>query len=274
MHRGRFIFSAVLALMASNVWAAAPTTVLTLDFSKAEDQAKMTLNGDVPRFENNRLLLTDDGSQGVSAFTTTPIPAVSDYLATFQMEVAEHPDDANGAGNPPADGVIFLVQSGGPDKLGGAGGGAGYTRANGQRSQQHDPEAADYFGFNYGVDFNTWGDNGLVGAAQTVGLDIAGERIQIGEQPYTFVGKGLITYAVRVTPGQVTVTANGGTDNLANKVIYTSPNLGTYFTATAPLFFGWTAGTGGAREIATVTGLTIQTGIEDVAPAPAPTAGQ
>jgi hypothetical protein len=263
-----------MALLTSRVWAAEPTTVLSLDFSKAEDQAKMTLNGTdtsvAPIFEKGRLTLTNDGSQGNSAFITVPIPAVSDYLATFGMEIAEHPDDANGAGNPPADGVIFLAQTGSPTALGGAGGGCGYVQVSGQRGPQGKKDAADYFGFNYGVDFNTWGDNGLEGQAQTIGLDFGQNRCMIGQTAYTVVGKGLITYSVRVAPGVLTVTANGGTDNLKDKVLL-NLNPGTLLTTnTAPMFFGWAAGTGGAREIATVTGLTIQTGL----PAPAPTAGQ
>lgn len=269
MHRGRFILATALALMTVQARAAV-VDVLNLDFSKAEDQAKMTLNGDVPLFENGRLTLTNDGSQGTSAFVTAPIPAISDYLATFQMEVAEHPDDAGGAGNPPADGCIFLVQSGSPTALGGGGGGCGYTQTNGQRGEQHRKDAADYFGYNYGVDFNTWGDNGLPDAAQTIGLDLRQNRTQLGEQPFVHVGKGLITYAVRVTPDQVIVTATGGTDNLANKEIL-NVRLGGYFNAPNPLFFGWTAGTGGARQITTVANLKIQTGIEVTPP---PTAGQ
>jgi len=268
MHRGRFIFAAAaLALVTTRAWAAVPTTVLSLDFSKAPDQALMQLNGDVPVFENGRLTLTNDGSQGVSAFIKTPIPAVNDYLATFGMEIAEFPDDANGAGNPPADGVIFLAQTGSPTALGGGGGGVGYVQTSGQRGPQGKPDAADFFGFNYGVDFNTWGDNGLPGQAQTIGLDIGQNRSMIGQTAYTVVGKGLITYSVRVAPGVFTVTANGGKDNLKDKVLL-SLNPGTLLTANAPMFFGWTAGTGGAREIATVTGLTIQTDI------PAPTAGE
>jgi hypothetical protein len=276
MHRGRFFLSAALALMTVQARAAV-VDVLVLDFSKAEDQAKMTLNGTdtsiAPIWENGRLTLTNDGSQGNSAFITTPVPAMSDYLATFQMEVAEHPDDAGGAGNPPADAVIFLAQTGGPDKVGGGGGGAGYTQANGQRGEQHRPDAADYFGYNYGIDFNTWGDNGLPDAAQTIGLDIRQNRTQLGEQPYVHVGKGLITYAVRVTPDQVIVTATGGTDNLQNKEIL-NVRLGGFFNAPAPLYFGWTAGTGGARQITTVANLRIQTGLEPVAVTPPPTAGQ
>jgi hypothetical protein len=272
MHRGRFIFAAALALLTVQARAAV-VDVLVLDFSKTADQGKMTLNSnaDQVRFENGRLLLTDDGSQAASAFITTPIPAISDYLATFQMEVAEHPDDAGGAGNPPADGCIFLVQSGGPDKLGSGGGGCGYTQANGQRGEQHRTDAADYFGYNYGIDFNTWGDNGLPDAAQTIGLDLRQNRTQLGERPFVHVGKGLITYAVRVTPDQVVVTASGGTDNLANQEIL-NVRLGGYFNAPNPLFFGWTAGTGGARQITTVANLRIQTGFETVTTPPA--AGQ
>jgi hypothetical protein len=263
MHRGRFIFTLALALLSTSAWA--DVTPLVLDFSKTEDQAKMQLNSNLEqvKFENGRLVLTDDGSQAASAFISTPIAGLTDYVATFGMEIRKV-DEADGD---PADGVMFLVQSGGPDRIGAGGGGIGYTRANGQTSQQFRPAELDFWGYCYGVDFNTWNDNGLPDAAQTISLALMGVRPQLGETPFEVVGKGLITYTVRVTPDQVTVTANGGTDNLANKVLFTSPRIVGFFTAPNPLFVGWTAGTGGARQHASITGLSIQ-------PAPPPaTAG-
>ena len=135
------------------------------------------------------------------------------------MEVKTGDPTAN-----PADAVIFLVQSGGVNQLGGGGGGAGFTRTDGQVTPRaNDPTQPDYWGYDYGVDFNAWQDNGLPNQNQIIGLDINGQRTVIGRTAFNFVNKGLIHYDVRVTPDTLTVFATGGTDKLANQVLLTQP---------------------------------------------------
>ena len=279
MQKGRIIFAVALTLVATSAYAAnLPTTVVSLDFSKTADQGMMMINGNAA-FANGKLVVIDDmGSEASSAFLKTPMQ-ISDYLASFDMEVKTGDPTAN-----PADAVLFLVQSGGPDHIGGGGGGAGFTRTDGQTTPRaNDTTQTDFWGYCYAVDFNSWQDNGLPSQNQIIGLDITGQRNVLGRTAFNFVNKGLIHYDIRVTPDTLTVFATGGTDKLANKVLLTQPSwFGKgFFNAPNPVYFGFTGGTGGAMMEVDVSNLTIKTG--DGLPAPAlpypppaaaPTAGQ
>lgn len=265
MQRGRYIFIAALALVATGAYAAnTPTTVLSLDFSKSADQGKVTLNGNAQWANNDLEVIDDMGSEASSAFVTAPMQ-LSDYMASFDMEVKTTDPTAN-----PADALLFLVQSGGPDHIGGGGGGAGFTRTDGQTTPRaNDTTQLDYWGYCYAVDFNSWQDNGLPNQNQIIGLDITGQRNVLGRTAYNFVNKGLIHYDVRVTPDTITVFATGGTDKLANKVLLTQPAWfgAGFFNAPKPVYFGFTGGTGGAMMEVDVHNLTILTGAGLPAPA-------
>jgi hypothetical protein len=267
MQRGRYIFITALALVSASAYAAnppAPTPVISLDFSKTADQGKMTINGNAA-FANGKLVVVDDmGSEASSAFVTTPMQ-LSDYMASFDMEVKTGDPTAN-----PADAALFLVQSGGPDHIGGGGGGAGFTRTDGQTTPRaNDTTQLDYWGYDYAVDFNAWQDNGLPSQNQIIGLDINGQRTVMGRTAYNFVNKGLVHYDIRVTPDTLTVFATGGTDKLANKVLLTQPKWfgAGFFNAPNPVYFGFTGGTGGAMMEVDVSNLTISTGAGLPAPA-------
>lgn len=278
MHRGRFFFAAALALATTSAYAAGtPTNVLSLDFSKTDDQGKITINGNA-QFLNGKLSVIDDnGSEASSAFVTAPMQ-LSDYMASFDMEVKTGDPAAN-----PADAVLFLVQSGGPDHIGGGGGGSGFTRTDGQATpRSNDESSPDFWGYTYSVDFNAWQDNGLPNQNQVIGLNLTGQRNMFGRTAYNFVNKGLIHYDIRVTPDTLTVFATGGTDKLDHKVLLTQPSwLGKgFFNAPKPTWFGFTGGTGGAQMEADVSNLTIATGdglpapgLPYAAPAATPTAG-
>jgi hypothetical protein len=265
MHRGRFFFAAALALATTSAYAAGtPTSVLSLDFSKTADQGKVTINGNA-QFLNGKLVVIDDnGSEASSAFVTAPMQ-LADYMASFDMEVKTGDPTAN-----PADAVLFLVQSGGADHVGGGGGGAGFTRTDGQATPRaNDTTTTDYWGYTYSVDFNAWQDNGLPSQNQIIGLNLTGQRNVFGRTAYNFVNKGKIHYDIRVTPDTLTVFATGGSDKLANKVLLTQPTwMGKgFFNAPNPTYFGFTGGTGGAMMEADISNLSIQTG--DGLPSPA-----
>jgi len=276
MHRSRFFFAAVLALATTSAFAAGtPTAVLSLDFSKTADQGKVTINGNA-QFLNGKLVVIDDnGSEASSAFVTAPMQ-LSDYMASFDMEVKTADPAAN-----PADAVLFLVQSGGPDHIGGGGGGSGFTRTDGQATPRaNDTTQLDYWGYTYSVDFNAWQDNGLPNQNQIIGLNLTGQRNVFGRTKYNFVNQGLIHYDIRVTPDTLSVFATGGTAKMDHTVLLTQPTwMGKgFFNAPNPVYFGFTGGTGGAQMEADISNLTISTGDGLPAPAlpfpaPAPTAG-
>jgi hypothetical protein len=265
MHRSRFIFAAALALVAAG--AHADNIDINLDFSKTADQAKVTLGG-TAAFTNGRLELTNDLSQAGAAFLTTPVPATADYLATFQFEIQTGPSGT------PADGTAFVVQSVGPDQIGGAGGSLGYDGGP--------------FGTNsYAVEFNTYNGQGLGnGQDDTVALDLFGHRNKFAQTrwpegtadaPGGFIDNGVYTAQIRVQPNNVTVTVSGGKNNLKPTVAMNSDTFLNLFATpappifqtlvTKPIFFGFTGGTGGADSIQDILNLHIQS------PAPAATAG-
>jgi hypothetical protein len=260
MRRGRFIFIAVLALAAASAQAAnaaAPMTVLSADFSKAADQANWMVNG-AAAFTNGRLELTNDTGQDGTAFPMTPIAPISDYLATFQFEVQSL------SGAAPADGFVFCEQIHGPDADSGHGGGLlGYAGA----------DSGPFIGYTYGFEVNTYSGQGVQGVA----FDAFGGRPKINQMRWPDAGgklvdRGVYTMQVRVTPDKgAMVTVSGGKNNLPPTVAWTSPPfLDSFFSAPTdkPMFFGFTAGTGGLGTVQDILNLTIQS------PAPAPAAGQ
>jgi len=231
---------------------------LNLDFSKPEDQAKMMLNGNAA-WTNGRLELTSDVSMAGSAFTTTPVPATDNYLATFQFEVMSL------AGAAPADGFMFVAQNAGPDKIGGGGGSLGY-------------QAGNVFGPNsYGVEFNSYSGAGLGnGMDQTVAWNAFGAREKFDQTAWPdmtgFVDQGVFTAQVMVQPNQIEVTVSGGNNNLKPTMVMKSTDLlaGTglnlfQILSPKPIFFGFTGGTGGSGSVQDILNLNIQS--------PAPAAG-
>jgi hypothetical protein len=256
MQRSRFIFTAVLTLIAAGAWAAEPQVLVDLDFSKAEAAGQVQINGTVAAIVEEdgkaRLRLTDAGSQAGSFFIKTPLPAVSDYLATLQFEVKS----LDGAA--PADGFAFVSQVLGPDKLGDGGGGIGYSgAAMGSRS--------------YAIEFNSYSGQG----GQSVAWDAFGVRTKFNQSPFEHVDKGPFSAEMRVLPKEVTVTVSGGSDNMAPTMVMKTtllvtdmPDLEWFkILAPAPQYFGVTAGTGGSAQITDIYSLRI------VAPGPAPADG-
>jgi len=232
--------------------------VINLDFTNAASVDALQVNGSAAFTEEGgkqRLRLTDALSEGSSAFVKTPAQ-ISDYLATFDFEVRRVEDDDN----PPADGFLFLAQTVGPEAIGGGGGGIGLIR-NDRNAVPSTDEGGGFPGYSYGVEFNTWADQGLPDNPQTVALDLLGIRTKLNMTPFPHVDGGVFRAQVRVTPAELTVTVSGGKQNMAPTVILTSPNwlVGDFFKAPKPLYFGFTAGTGGAQQITDIFNLRIQT---------------
>jgi hypothetical protein len=278
MRYGRIILAAVLSFAAAGAATAQsgttppvtpaatpPVDVVNLDFSKAADQAKMMVNGNAMFTSDGRLELTSDVSQAGSAFATTPVPATTDFLATFQFEVKSL------AGAAPADGFAFVAQNVGPDQIGGGGGSLGY--------------AGTTFGAtSYAVEFNTYSGNGLGnGQDQTVAWDAFGQREKFDQAAFPdmngFVDQGVFTAQVQTQPNQLTVTVSGGNNNLKPTVVMKSTDLlaGTNINlyqvlSPKPIFFGFTGGTGGQGAVQDILNLRIQSPAP-AATTPAPTAG-
>src|SRR5262245_5498694 len=96
----------IALILAGPGWAQAPTKdVVNLNFADAAVADQIQLNGSaqwVTQDGKQRLRLTDDFSQGASAFLKTPLN-ISNYLATFDFEVKRVAE-----GEDPADGFVFL----------------------------------------------------------------------------------------------------------------------------------------------------------------------
>lgn len=260
MRNPRLVIAATIlgaAAILGQVSAQDPTKdVVTLDFTNAAVASQVKVNGDakfVTEGGKQRLRMTDATSQAASVFFTTPINT-SNYLATFDFQVTHVPDDTAD----PADGFMFLAQTFGPDKIGTAGNALGFARTDAQHPPL-DEDMGGFVGYNYGVEFNSWPENGLPNAPQTVGLDILGVRERFNQTAFPHVDLGTFTAQVRVTPDLLTVTVSGGTANLKPTVILTSPKwMVGFFNPPAPLYFGFTAGTGGAQQVVDLFNLNIK----------------
>jgi hypothetical protein len=261
---------AATVLLSAGAWAADPVTIVDLDFSRAADLDKVQINDDlgiaavVDEGGKKRLRLNDGtGSHAVSVFTKTPVPVPDSYLATFQFEVKS-------ADVGLADGFAFVAQSNGPDKIGGAGGNLGYVTADLSKS--------------YAVEFNTYSGQG----GQTVGWNEKGTRSKRDQSPFEHADMGIFTAEVRVEGSNITVTVSGGTDNLKPTQVMTVnyfKNLTALLGCSAPpadyfknltpepVFFGFTAGTGGETQVTDILNLKVVAPAPAPATTPAPTAG-
>jgi hypothetical protein len=194
-----------------------------------------------------RLRLTGGGGQASSAFIKTPF-TISDYEVDFTFEVRRL-----GPGETPGDGFTFVAQAGDDNEIGAGGGALGYARS-------------DFFilpsgargdgipGYSYAVEFNSYPPQGLSGAPETIALDILGLRTRFNQTPFRFVDQSSIRTKVRVRPQGLTVSVMTGFNVFTP--IYQSPSwMNGFFNPPRRLFLGFTAGTGGARQIVDIFGL-------------------
>jgi hypothetical protein len=265
-HRWLFGAVALTALAASPVraqnetfayrraWSFGGLAPISNEVKRQRDQVR--LNGSAQWVTENlgenpvgRLRLTGAGGQASSAFIRIPF-TLSDYEVDFTFEVRRV-----SAGETPGDGFTFVAQAGEENEIGAAGGALGYARSDlfvlpsGARGD-------GIPGYSYAVEFNSWPSQGLPGAGETVAVDILGLRTRFNQTPFRFVDRLPIRAKIRVRPQGLTVSIMTGSEVFTP--IYQTPSwMNGFFNPPRRLFLGFTAGTGGARQIVDIYGLTL-----------------
>jgi hypothetical protein len=200
-----------------------------------------------------RLRLTSGATQVATAFPMVPAAPIGDLTASFDFEVRPLDGDDNAEG-----GFLFMVQTAGPTARGGNGNNIGLTTLTYRGPGTS--VGSGYAGYSYGLEFDTTDGQGFSDNPEVTALDLMGTRTRFGIQPFPHSGLGVLHAEVRVKPDQLTLTISGGKDNLAPKVVYTSPSyIGNgVFKPTVPVYFGFTAGTAGG-QITDIYNLRVQT---------------
>jgi hypothetical protein len=210
--------------------------------------AKFVQDKNDPRGLEWRLRLTSDYGQASTAFMKQSYP-LSDYEATFTFEVRRV-----SPGEAPADGFMFVASS---DffPIGAPGAGIGYAPVFPivPPSGQLRGGAGSY---SYGVEFNSAVGQGLPGSPETAAIDILGLRTRFSQTPFSFVDRGPVTVAIRVTPFWMRAWVETAT---GPRTILQSPLwMNGFFQPPDRLWFGFTAGTGGARQIVDIYQLVLR----------------
>jgi hypothetical protein len=225
------------------------------DFNSSRDRDQVKLNGSAhwvtePWGENlrGRLRLTSDFGQAASAFIRTPFN-LSDYEVDFTFDVRR----ANAAEGL-ADGFTFVAQTGDDNEIGASGGALGYAGSDlfVLPSGARGGGIPDY---SYAVEFNSYPPQGLPGAAETVGIDILGLRTRFNQTPLRFVEQGGIRVKIRVKPEGLTVLVFTGAG--FQTILQSPARMNGFFTPPRRLYLGFTAGTGGVRQIVDIFGLSL-----------------
>gem|GEM_PF-394090 len=97
-------------------------TILPLIFNFANfvSTTGLTLNGTATNAgTGGALRLTSSAGQGASSWFSQPVPVSNSFSTTFQFKITP-------VTNPPADGLVFVIQTGDVNALGGGGGQIGY----------------------------------------------------------------------------------------------------------------------------------------------------
>jgi hypothetical protein len=117
-------------------------------------------------------------------------------------------------------------------------------------------------GYSYAVDFNSYANQGLPESAEMIALDVLGTRTRLGATPFPHVDQGVLHTDIRVTPNRLVVMVSGGKQKLIPTVVFASPPfIVGFFQAPAPLYYGFTAGTGGLQQVVDILNFRIQTGL-------------
>jgi hypothetical protein len=203
-----------------------------------------------------RLRLTDGFGQASSFFIRTPF-MLSDYEVDITFDVRRV-----SPGESPADGFMFVAQTAGVDAIGGAGGAIGYAGSSDGLTPPSGGVGGGVPGYSYGVEFNSAVGQGLPGSPETVGIDAWGIRTRFSQTPFSFVDRGPVTVAIRVRPEGLTARVLSAADSRLQGVgtFLQSPQWATgLFSPPAPLYLGFTAATGGQRQIVDIYGIILLT---------------
>jgi len=234
---------------------------LNWDFGNPRDRDRMKLNGSAQWVnelwgENPHwsLRLTGDFGQSASAFLTTPYN-LSDYELGFTFCVR-----GVRPGEGLADGFTFVAQTGDNNDIGAAGGALGYARSD-QFIVPSGDRGGGIPGYSYAVEFNTYGAQGLPGAAETVAVDILGLRTRFNQVPFRVsdsTGVGVTTSVkIRVKPEGLTLSVLNGFAGYQT-VFQTPARMSGFFTPPRRLYLGFTAATGGLRQKVDILGLSLR----------------
>lgn len=199
------------------------------DFSSV---AGLQLNGSAAQ-AGNVLRLTDDLSQGGSAFSTTPVVLSGASFSTyFSFRISDPVGWSDGDGQG-ADGIVFVVQTL-ANNVGGSGGGIGYAGIGNSVGVEYDTwhngELGDNDGNHLGVDLN--------GSLNSVSQVSVGTRMNDGNVWHSWVdyNGATDTLEVRLSTLGVRPLAADISFNVDLETILGSPNA----------FVGFTSGTGAA----------------------------
>jgi Legume lectin domain len=221
--------------------------------SSAPDTDKVRMNGSAKYVVGQglpfgRIRLSDNSGQAGSFFIRTPF-TLSDYELTFTFEVRRV-----SPGETPADGFTFVAQAGDNDEIGGSGGALGYARSD-TLVLPSGARGGGIPGYSYAVEFNSWVSQGLPNAAETIGIDILGLRTRFNQTPLRFVDQGPMTAIIRVKPEGLSVAF--ATRQGIQTVLQSPGWMSGFFIPPRRLYFGFTAGTGGARQIVDIWELQL-----------------
>ncbi len=97
-----------------------PVQPLIFNFANFLSTTGLTLNGTATNAgTGGALRLTSSGSQAASSWFSQLVPVSNSFTTTFQFKITS-------VTNPPADGLVFVIQTGGVNAIGGGGGQIGY----------------------------------------------------------------------------------------------------------------------------------------------------
>jgi hypothetical protein len=258
---------------AGATWNSAATSenggvLAEVDFPNFTSTAGWAFNGNVagsiPSITNNRLRVTPNvGSLGNSAFRSNPIPFDPTFYS-FSTKMSIELTQPGGSSDPDglgADGMTFVLQTDGPNRVGSPGGGLGLDGA---------------FTQYVAIEFDTW---------NTGSFDPAD-----GSAPASHVGINSSTAGGHIARAAVPYFNNGGVRNVWIDYDGQTDTMDVYFTtsATKPatptlsaqvdlaavfgglpqLYAGFTAGTGGAFNTHEVVSWELTSGAGNIGASP------
>ncbi len=205
-------------------------TVINETFSPPASSAELSVNCNAQQVNGVLQLTPPSGTQAGTAFFRTKF-SNKDFIADFDLRFDE-------PSSPGADGMIFaMIRGNNPAICGSAGGALGFWAA----------DAGGVVMEGFGVVFDTWENTGepshnWVGFIDT-DLNTTGAVRAVDLSQFEFNGNGTFHVRVLGSNGTVTVIMENEGIGMAEQEIFTH-NIPGYIEE--DLYFGFTAGTGGA----------------------------